>query len=259
MKNGGTKPPKLIQSLQRAFEIINCFDFDTKYLSINEIALKVDLNPNTVRSIVQTLVFFGYLNHNKKDNNYSLGYIYVSKAEIIDKAYLSGLKEIVEPILIELSTIFKISARLQMVNNDRIFTVTCINPINTHYIVLSRMDAEFPLHASASGKLFLYFSNDDFRENYLADNSKKRYNENTKIDRQELMEELNFISDNGYSREFEEFGIGISSIAFPITNDSQGLIGTISVTGPSKMILESQHDIKDLVISFIKRELKQPF
>ena len=73
------------------------------------------------------------------------------------------------------------------------------------------------------------------------------------------MEELNFISDNGYSREFEEFGIGISSIAFPITNDSQGLIGTISVTGPSKMILESQHDIKDLVISFIKRELKQPF
>ena len=78
MKNGGTKPPKLIQSLQRAFEIINCFDFDTKYLSINEIALKVDLNPNTVRSIVQTLVFFGYLNHNKKDNNYSLGYIYVS-------------------------------------------------------------------------------------------------------------------------------------------------------------------------------------
>ena len=54
---------KLIQSIQRAFEIIECFNEDNEELRLNDISTMLNLNINTTRGIVNTLVYFSYLEH----------------------------------------------------------------------------------------------------------------------------------------------------------------------------------------------------
>ena len=50
------KNQRLIQSLSRAFAIIDCFDEEHKELTLNDISDMVALNINTTRGLVQTLV-----------------------------------------------------------------------------------------------------------------------------------------------------------------------------------------------------------
>ncbi|SQC98502.1 IclR helix-turn-helix domain [Fusobacterium necrophorum subsp. necrophorum] len=47
---------KVIQSIQRAINILNCFDQNNLVLSLNEISQKLDLNINTTRGLVNSLV-----------------------------------------------------------------------------------------------------------------------------------------------------------------------------------------------------------
>ena len=55
------KEVRLIQSIQRAFNIIDCFNNDNTELSLPQISEKVKLHINTTRGIVNTLVANGYL------------------------------------------------------------------------------------------------------------------------------------------------------------------------------------------------------
>ena len=60
------KEVRLIQSIQRAFNIIDCFNNDNTELSLPQISEKVKLHINTTRGIVNTLVANGYLACNAK-------------------------------------------------------------------------------------------------------------------------------------------------------------------------------------------------
>ena len=59
---------KLIQSLSRAFAIIDCFTTDKKELTLNEISETLELNINTTRGLVQTLLHYDYLSYDKELN-----------------------------------------------------------------------------------------------------------------------------------------------------------------------------------------------
>ena len=51
----------LIQSIQRAIDILDCFDNNNPELSLAEITKKVNLHKSTVYGIVNTLYFNDYL------------------------------------------------------------------------------------------------------------------------------------------------------------------------------------------------------
>ena len=57
------RPVKLIQSVQRSIDILNCFTDASPRLSISEISQRVDLNINTTRGLINTLTANGLLIH----------------------------------------------------------------------------------------------------------------------------------------------------------------------------------------------------
>ena len=65
------KEVRLIQSIQRAFDIINCFSEQSPKLTLPKISEMLSLNINTTRGIVNTLVANGYLEHDSETNIYS--------------------------------------------------------------------------------------------------------------------------------------------------------------------------------------------
>lgn len=139
---------RVIQSIQRAFDIINCFNENKPSLSINEISRDLSLHINTTRGIVNTLVYNGYLIHDPEENKYSLGLVFIPKADLVNINYVDRIKEIVRPHLNYISNKYQVSGRLQLVSKYQIYTVDTVNPEDSRYLLLTRLDTPFPLNFS---------------------------------------------------------------------------------------------------------------
>ena len=57
------KEVRVIQSVQRAIDIINCFDEHELKLTLPQISAKLELNINTFRGMVNTMVANGLLHY----------------------------------------------------------------------------------------------------------------------------------------------------------------------------------------------------
>lgn len=239
-----------IQSVQRALNIINCFNEIEYRLTLKEISEKLDLNINTSRGLVNTLLYNGYLKHHEEDNTYSLGFVFLTKAQILEKNFEEALKNHVDPFLKRTSEKYDVSARLQIIENYNVFTISSFVPKNSRYIVSLRPNTLFPHHATASGKLYLYFLEEKEREKLFDSYPLEPLTENTITEPKALKEEFNFIKENGFSKEYDEAGIGISSLACPIFLGNE-LIGTISISSSTENLLKIQkkaiHEIKEFI------------
>ena len=212
----------VIQSIQRAINILNCFNQNELELSLNVISEKVKLNINTTRGLVNSLVANKLIYHNKKNR----------------------AKELSTDLLDSLSQKFNVSSRLQIITDDSIFTALTVDPQNSHYILTSTKSLNFPLHATSSGKLFLCYKKKDLSKIKL-----EKFTENTIINIEKLKEELDRIKKNKYSTEIDEIGFGVSSIAVPIfdwrysNEEISSIFGTISVTALTPIIKKLKLDI----------------
>ena len=97
------KEVRLIQSIQRAFDIINCFSEQSPKLTLPKISEMLSLNINTTRGIVNTLVANGYLEHDSETNIYSLGPVFIPKADLVSANDMERVKKMARPYLEELS------------------------------------------------------------------------------------------------------------------------------------------------------------
>lgn len=235
---------KLIQSLQRAFDIINCFSEIDQTLNLNEISNMVNLNINTTRGLVQTLVYFSYLKYNSKNNTYRIGDIFLEKYLLAKTTKIREILNFIKPDMQTLADNYQVSVRLLSINNFNILTTEVINPINSRYVLSTQVNVELPLYASSSGKLLLYYLDEKVRKEILSTIKWKKFTDNTIVTEKELMKSLKSIEKNGYAIENEELGYGISSISFPIVFEKE-LIFTLSITTNTKVLDMNFENIKN--------------
>ena len=240
---------KRIQSIQRAINILNCYNEEYPNLSLSQISEQLDLNINTVRGIVNTLEANGLLTHNASDNTYSLGLYFVLKSNLIyETRHLESFAEITTPYLQEISTNYSTFSSVQVVSQSNIFMIKTMQPPSSYYRIMAQLYSSLPYHCTSSGKLYLQYLSKDNLKSALANMNFEQYTPNTISNREELMDELQKQKERLYSLEKDERTIGISSIAAPILHSNRRLIGTISVTAPTQSILDQQEDIaRDLI------------
>jgi len=147
---------------------------------------------------------------------------------------------------------------MQIISNDNIFAVEVVNPIDSHYIFLTRLNAVFTLNATASGKLVLYYMDQPRREAFYRTFAPNKYTRHTMTTREELEADLEQIRLRGYSTEFDEFGVGISCIAVPILRGNGSLYGTVSIVASSSVVQEvAQQALPPMreFAAFVRKEL----
>lgn len=246
------KNTRIIQSIQRAFSILDCFDEVHPRLSLHQIADKLNLNINTTRGLVNTLVHFHYLSHDESDNSYCLGMAFVPKADLVESHLIFHTKNKIQPFLKVLSNRYNMSVRLNMVSSGKLFTLYTEVPDNSRYLLLTRSRSPFPLHATSSGKAYLASLPEKIRMEYLEHTKLVRFTETTLVDPQALLEELNEISDRGYALELGEITDGIGSIAFPIFNRKKECYAIISLSASTEEVLEFKKQMIQEVGDFIR-------
>lgn len=219
---------RLIQSIERAVDILNCFELHHSRLTLGEISRQTGLNINTVRGLVNTLAARGLVTHDESTNTYRLGYYFMGRAKIIQSeidTYINLCRSAID----ELADTYSITASIQMVQQDNIETVYCAYPRHAaYYIILSDYN-DLPKHAMASGLLLLAYS--DPSDEALEALSFHPFTPHTLQNAADLKKRLVQIRLDGYSQEIEEFALDVGSIAVPIFDPFQGqLIMTVSCT-----------------------------
>lgn len=92
------------------------------------------------------------------------------------------------------------------------------------------------LHASAAGKAILAFESREAVEAMIDRWGLPEITENTITDRDELFEELETIRSRGYSVNKQESTVGLRSVGVPIRTESDGVLGALSLSGPSNRL-----------------------
>ncbi|ELZ60665.1 IclR family transcriptional regulator [Haloferax sp. ATCC BAA-644] len=105
--------------------------------------------------------------------------------------------------------------------------------VDTEPFVGSRM----PLHATSAGKAVLAFL-PDHRTRDILDDSLTEETPNTTTDFEELRDELDQMREQGYAVNHEEHIEGLNAIGAPVRKADGGVVGAISVSGPTKRFEE---------------------
>ena len=62
-----------VQAVERALDILDCFSFQNRELSLSAIVIRTGLNKTTVKRLISNLTTRGYLQQNPQTKTYQLG------------------------------------------------------------------------------------------------------------------------------------------------------------------------------------------
>jgi len=230
------KELKTIQSVQRAIDIINCIADAGKKISLKEISEELDLNVNTARGLVQTLLSNGFLARDLEQGTYSLGYEFYTKSTQLYEFQLKNIREAAYPDMQRLADMFSATTCLQISFYSDIYTLETAAPPASPYAYIPNSATDLPLHASASGKLLLAYSPEAEQQKLFDKCSLEPFTENTITDRTDLIKIIKQVNTQGYAIEMDEMSLGIGCIAAPIFDIRGTLRATLSIVAASPVL-----------------------
>lgn len=239
------KSPKIIQSVQRAADIITCFHGTPVELSLSEISDKLGLNKSTAHGIISTLCANDFLEQ-APSGKYRLGRVFSASFGDDRNTKKMILREKAQQPMQRLADRFSGSVALLYREGNDLIILNRVTPSEANYVISVHDSVIRPLHTSASGKLLLAGFGEEELESYLEGNPLIRVTEHTLCTKEELKRDLEQICSRQYSTENEELGSGIYAVSVPIYDQSRRLYATLSITGLANPIRDNEELVQEL-------------
>lgn len=232
MENTDNNDKYILHSVESALTIMDLF-FKYEYLTPTDVSKYLNMNRSTAHRTLVTLENSGYLT---KDENsrYHLGVKVSTLGQIAHNRM--ALINLIHPELNKISEKTGESCHLVIMDNPT--HVTFIDKsVGTLWLKMDILLGYTQYaHLTATGKAILAWESEQFLNNYIRSVSFEKYTQNSIRDARELLETLDEIRKNGYSRDREEVEIGLSCLAVPILSASGQPIAAISISGPTTRI-----------------------
>ena len=226
------KSGRTIQSVQRAIDIINCFEDNKSELTLGQISAALDLNKSTVHGILNTLYQNDFVRQNSS-GRYMLGGYFARRFGPADASIRNLLKETALDGMNYIANQYGASCCLFMLELGELLLVNRIRPKSEAYAITTYAAYVQPLYCSASGKILLASMSEGELEQYLQVNRLIPRTEKTITGRGVLEGELDAVRRQGYGVEDEELGLGVYALSVPVYNKGGQLFATVSAAGMS--------------------------
>jgi IclR family transcriptional regulator, KDG regulon repressor len=234
-----------VRAVERALQIMSCFDDEHPERGISDIAQAVGLHKATAHRIVTTLVNYGYLERVEDGQKYRLG------LELPNLGYKvlqrMDLRREAVPFMKQLVAEWDETCDLSIFDQDEVFYIEIVR--GTRALTISAaVGQRLPAHATASGKLFLAHLPEK-QLNDILGQPMKEFTEKTITSPDELRRQLEEIRRQGYAIDYEEFEHGVCAVGAPIFNRSGNIIAAIG--GPSPISRMTPDRIKRIAEAFM--------
>lgn len=223
-----------VQSIERAFQILELLRSNNSALGVNDIATKLDLSPTTIHRLLQTLIKVQAVTQNQQTRLYDLNahMLLFGKAVLNRFNFLSSI----HPILGDLSK--KVGETVFMGILDDHYDLVYIDQVDTldHPLRMApQIGLRQPSHCTSLGKALLANLPEEKLNIFLNRGNFQKQTEFTITTAERLRAELDHIRKVGFALDQEETENGICCVAAPL-RDTKGVIAAISISGPSSRI-----------------------
>lgn len=240
------EPNYPIKVLNKAFSVLDIFLKNNAPMSMTEISEELHFYPSTIHRLLDTLKYGGYVEQDSSTQKYQLGLKLIE----LGMARLNQIDLVKEskPFLKELSKKINETVHLAILEDTEVLYLAKEESTQTIRMI-SYVGKRAPLHCTSLGKVLLAFLPSYKRDKILEKIELFKLTENTIISKQNLIEELNRIKQQGFALDIEENEKFVRCIAAPIKNYQGKVIAAASISGPSYRINEeNQNCLKEELI-----------
>jgi IclR family acetate operon transcriptional repressor len=226
--NMATESSGGVQSVERALSLLALLaDSDAGY-TLSELSRQARLPTTTVHRLLGALVHAGYVTQDAATARYALGgiLILIAQKAVRNNALIRVARPWLEQIAAETGETVNLTARF----GDSVMQMDHVE--SRSMLRVSYAPGErFPMHASASGKLFLANLPPAERERILT-TTLEPYTTETITRRHTLEREICEIQERGYSLDDAEREMGVRCVAAPIFDSRGEVAAAVSISGP---------------------------
>ena len=213
-----------VQSLQRAFDLLERLADAGGEASLSELAATSGLPLPTIHRLVRTLVTLGYVRQNR-NRRYTLGSRLIRLGESAARQFGTWAR----PYLAELVDEVEETANLAVLDGDEVVYVAQV-PSKHSMRMFTEVGRRVLPHGTGVGKAMLAQLPRAEVLALLERTGLPAYTPNTITDPRKLLDSLAQISEQGYALDESEQELGVRCIAVPLVGAPT--LSAVSVSGP---------------------------
>ena len=224
----------IIQSVNRALQILNLFSLNNPQLGITQISRELSLHKGTVQGLVRTLTNAGFLQRDGETRKYHLG-LKIYELGIV----LGGSLEINQRASAPAHSLAKQTQhliRIAILDGDSVLVTLDAYPTPQRFFTW-QFGPRAPIYCTALGKALLAFSSKQEIEAFLKRVKLISYTPNTITKKDKFMRELEETRNRGYSINQGENLLARAAIGVPIFGRSHRPVASMCIVGDPRDIL----------------------
>jgi IclR family transcriptional regulator, acetate operon repressor len=205
-----------VQSLVRAFAILDALVVAGKPMGLREIANDVGLARSTCHRLLTTMQAIGYVRFDMKAKHWLVGRrsVALSQSFIATRDLASMCQPFMRSLALGLGETINLSV-LDGANLRYLTQASCKSVMGT----FARPGAEIPAHCSAAGKSILAFLPENDQNVAINQLRLERKTDNTIVETPALLAELGQTKQRGFGIDLQENCTGIICVAVPIFDE----------------------------------------
>lgn len=222
-----------VQSIVRAFSILDLLRANNQNLGVSEIARALGLKTTTAYRLVQTLIACNAVQQDDNRHYHLAPNMLLYGKAVLDRYDFIGMAH---PMLGELSKTVSETVFMGIMDDFELVYVDHVDSLDHNLRMTPQIGRRQAAHCTALGKMLLANLPPDELEVFLSCSELPSATEYTITDPNELRDALRVIREQGYAFDIEEAETGICCVAAPIVNLEGDVVAAISVSGPATRV-----------------------
>lgn len=239
----------MLQTIQKAGELLALFDRDHADWGVREVALKLKMAKSSTHDLMTSLAKLGLLNKTE-NNRYRLGWRLVTLSETL-LATTELLRE-ARPVMEELAAQYQETIHLAVLDDTQAVYVDKLEGRQAVRVELTSLGARLYAHCSALGKVLLAYRSEEEVKRIIRTTGLPKFTPNTITAEEELGQALAKIRKQGYAYDLEEIMLDLCCVGAPIYDHNGQVIAAISMSLPAYRFRRSQTEYRDAVVRTAK-------
>ena len=241
-----------VRSIQRALNILLCFNWKERELTLTEITEKIGLAKSTTSRLLMTLEAEGFIKRDPNTSKYSLGHnIYY--LGLVAKENMA-INKVARPIMEEINKVTKETINLYLLDGmEAVCNYQIESPLPIRQA--AKIGERSPLWSGASGRAILSALEEDTW--YEMAKVLKAYTANTITDPNVFIDILKNTKEKGFVVSIGEKNDEVGCIAAPIFDAHSKVIGSIAISGPAFRFPEDTELFSRLILDGARRVSRQ--
>jgi DNA-binding IclR family transcriptional regulator len=194
-----------------------------------EVARELGVHRSTALRLLATLERHALVERDQRTARYRLGRRLPQLASVVTGGF--DLRYVARPVCEQLAAATGETATFELLIGDDIVPIEQATASNS-VMSVNWLGRRYPVHCTASGKVFLAFSPEAVRERLLA-RPLEPVTPRTVTDRAVLEAQLEEARRAGLARTHEELELGLDAMAAPVYAPEGEVVAAVDVSGPS--------------------------